>query len=131
MRLSYLVLVASSLTKALANQCCFKDGDVITFKSDIDLYLERCRLCFKSAVYADSAFVHVKDPSTSPWAQWKVINTGCFRSYIGLENPTMGTMEIGDGKIALKAYFGYYLARCNSCVPGESYPDTAIIFSKP
>jgi hypothetical protein len=31
--------------------------------------------------------------------------------------------ELEDGKIALKADNGKFVARCNSCSPGASYPD--------
>ncbi|OQR84009.1 kinase, partial [Thraustotheca clavata] len=102
------VLVASVLATIAANQCCFKDGDIVSLKSDIGLYLGRCNQCIKSEAFADSAFVNVKDPSMAPRAKWKVVNTG-------------------TGSIALQADSGNYLARCTNCAPGATYPDEAFV----
>ncbi|CAK4289423.1 unnamed protein product, partial [Aphanomyces euteiches] len=60
-------------------------------------YLSRCNNCAYGASYPDQAFVHVSDWKSAPWAQW--------------------TCEQADnGKIALKADSGKYLARCSGCV---------------
>ncbi|KAF0707609.1 hypothetical protein As57867_006562, partial [Aphanomyces stellatus] len=92
-----------------ASQCCFKDGESIFLKADTGKFLGRCNNCvLPRAAYPDSAFVHVTNPQASPWAEWKVYNTG-------------------DGKIVLKADTNNYLARCNNCAPGAAYPDEAFV----
>ncbi|KAG9401732.1 hypothetical protein AC1031_007445 [Aphanomyces cochlioides] len=69
----------------------------IALKGDLGNYLSRCNNCAAGAAYPDEAFVHVSDWRSGPWAQW--------------------TCEDADnGKIALKADSGKYLARCNNCV---------------
>ncbi|KDO35145.1 hypothetical protein SPRG_01212 [Saprolegnia parasitica CBS 223.65] len=106
-RLFLLATAASSL--AVADQCCFKDGDVISLRSDTGNYMGRCDSCVSNGAYKDSAFVHVKTPASSPWAQWTVVNTG-------------------NGKIALRADSGKYLSRCNNCAPGAAHPDEAFVY---
>ncbi|KAH9112642.1 hypothetical protein LEN26_013253, partial [Aphanomyces euteiches] len=69
----------------------------IALKGDLGNYLSRCNNCAPGASYPDEAFVHVSDWKSGPWSQW--------------------TCEDADnGKIALKADTGKYLARCNGCV---------------
>ena len=34
---------------------------------------------------------------------------------------------MSDIKIALRADSGNYLARCNNCIPGAAYPDSAFV----
>lgn len=34
---------------------------------------------------------------------------------------------MSDIKIALRADSGSYLARCNNCIPGAAYPDSAFV----
>ncbi|EQC41124.1 hypothetical protein SDRG_01103 [Saprolegnia diclina VS20] len=98
----------SAAAVVAADQCCFKDGDVISLRSDTGNYIGRCNNCVAGGAYKDSAFVHVKTPASSPWAQWTVVNTG-------------------NGKIALRADSGKYLSRCNNCAPGAAYPDEAFV----
>ncbi|KAH9182070.1 hypothetical protein AeNC1_015953, partial [Aphanomyces euteiches] len=67
-------------------------------KGDLGYYLSRCNNCAYGASYPDQAFIHVSDWKSAPWAQW--------------------TCEQADnGKIALKADTGKYIARCKGCVP--------------
>ncbi|CAK4096228.1 unnamed protein product, partial [Aphanomyces euteiches] len=69
----------------------------IALKGDLGNFLARCNNCVPGAAYPDEAFVHVSDWRSGPWAQW--------------------TCEDADnGKIALKADSGKYLARCNNCL---------------
>ncbi|OQR88590.1 cytochrome P450, partial [Thraustotheca clavata] len=158
LRPSRLVLVATTFAAVAANQCCFKDGDIITLKSDIGLHLGRCNNCIQREAYVDSAFVHVDDPNNSPWAKWTVVNTGNGKialqadsgKYLGRCNncaywaayPDEAFVhvsdwrsapwaqwkchDVGDGKIALEADSGKYLARCNNCVSG-AYPNTGMV----
>ncbi|OQR97370.1 oxidoreductase [Achlya hypogyna] len=108
-RLFALSVVAGGI--AAASQCCFKDGDVISLKSDTGNFVGRCNNCIWNEAYDDSAFVHVPSPNSAPWAQWTVVNTG-------------------NGKIALRADTGKFLARCNNCAPWAAYPDEAFVHVK-
>lgn len=83
-------------------------GIKVALKADSGKYMARCNSCIPDAAYPDSAFVHVDDVNGSPWAQWEIEN-------------------LGNGKYALKADSGKYLARCNSCIPGGAYPDSAFV----
>ncbi|CAK4454987.1 unnamed protein product [Aphanomyces euteiches] len=118
-----ILLGAFALAQTVsAATCNFREGDVIALKADTGLrhtlpdsvnfqgpinsgtpysrlgyYLSRCNNCAYGASYPDQAFVHVSDWKSAPWAQW--------------------TCEQADnGKIALKADSGKYLARCSGCV---------------
>ncbi|KAF0690783.1 hypothetical protein As57867_017795, partial [Aphanomyces stellatus] len=91
-----------------SSRCCFKDGDVLSLRSDSGKFLGRCNNCISRGAYPDSAFVHVPEPKAAPWAQWKVFNTG-------------------DGKIVLQADSNNFLARCNNCAPTAAYPDEAFV----
>lgn len=76
--------------------------------SDTGKALARCRGCGPGA-YADSASVHAKIGDA--WAKFKVYSAS-------------------NGKIALQADNGRYLARCNSCWRnGASYSDSAFVHS--
>ncbi|KAH9109249.1 hypothetical protein AeMF1_006699, partial [Aphanomyces euteiches] len=110
------------------SNCAFQDGDVIALQADSGYYATRCRNCMSygnnpdsvtlqyalnddlgyyfarcnnctsGGVYPDQAYVHVSDWKSAPWAQFT-----CEDAY--------------NGKIALKADTGKYLARCKGCVP--------------
>ncbi|ETV81041.1 hypothetical protein H257_05661 [Aphanomyces astaci] len=82
------------------------DGKLV-LQADTGKFLGRCNNCAPGAAYPDEAFVHVEDWHTSPWAQWVCV-------------------DAGNGKIALQADSGRYLARCNSCLPG-AYPNAAFV----
>ncbi|KAH9148428.1 hypothetical protein LEN26_004498, partial [Aphanomyces euteiches] len=69
----------------------------IALKGDLGNYLSRCNNCAAGAAYPDEAFVHVSDWRSGPWAQWTC-------------------EDAENGKIALKADSGKYLARCNNCL---------------
>jgi len=79
-------------------------------KSDTGNYLARCDKCIPKGAYSDSAFVHVTSQqlSSASYAQF-VLN------------------RLQNGKYTLKADTGMYLARCNECIPGGTYPDSAFI----
>ncbi|RHX96447.1 hypothetical protein DYB25_011308 [Aphanomyces astaci] len=82
------------------------DGKLV-LQADTGKFLGRCNNCAPGAAYPDEAFVHVQDWHTSPWAQWVCV-------------------DAGNGKIALQADSGRYLARCEGCIPG-AYPNTAFV----
>ena len=70
----------------------------IALKGDLGYYLSRCYNCAGEDVsYRDQAFVHVPDWKNAPYAQWTC-------------------EQAENGKIALKADSGKYLARCNNCI---------------
>ena len=83
-------------------------GDKVALKSDNGKYLARCSNCWENAAYADSAFVHVYSLSGNPWALWTPV-------------------DAGNGKWAFKGDNGKYLARCNNCVYGGAYADSAFV----
>lgn len=88
----------------------YAGGIKVTLKSDNGNYLARCNSCIPRGAYPDTAFVHVPETNVraSPWAQF--------------------TLELlSNGKYALKADSGNYLARCNGCIPGGAYQDSAFI----
>ncbi|RLO03195.1 hypothetical protein DYB28_013180 [Aphanomyces astaci] len=82
------------------------DGKLV-LQADTGKFLSRCNNCAPGAAYPDEAFVHVDDWHASPWAQWVCV-------------------DAGNGKIALQADSGRYLARCEGCIPG-AYPNTAFV----
>ncbi|OQR86307.1 cytochrome P450 [Thraustotheca clavata] len=100
-----------TVTKIQQQGCSFNDGDSITLQADTGKYVARCNGCVPNGAYPDSAFVHVSQVSGNPWAVWKVTNTG-------------------NGKLALQADNGNYLARCNGCAPGAAYPNEAFVHVK-
>jgi len=69
-------------------------------------YLSRCNSCWRRGAYPDSAFVHVKS-KFEPYAQWTAVRQP-------------------DGKWALQADTGRYLARCNGCARSSS-PNLAFV----
>ncbi|KAG9401725.1 hypothetical protein AC1031_007438 [Aphanomyces cochlioides] len=73
-------------------------GGKIVLKGDLGYYFARCNNCTPGGVYPDQAYVHVSDWKSAPWAQFT-----CEDAY--------------NGKIALKADTGKYIARCKGCVP--------------
>ncbi len=90
------------------------DNGKYAFQADSGNYLSRCNNCIPNEAYPDSAFIHVPpaELAGSPWAQF-----------------TLQLLE--NGKYALKADSGNYLARCNNCIPGAAYPDSAFIHVPP
>jgi len=84
------------------------DGHVITLQSDSGKFLGRCNNCFVGGVCSDSAFVHVDDPNNAPWARWTV-------------------KDMQNGKYALQADTGKFLARCSDCVPHAVDLDSAFV----
>ncbi|KAF0685482.1 hypothetical protein As57867_022567, partial [Aphanomyces stellatus] len=80
----------------------------IALRGDAGNYLARCNGCAPGAAYPDQAFVHVSDWHDKGWAQWT-----CY--------------DAGNGKIALQADTGKYLARCNNCIPGAAYVDQTFV----
>ena len=86
----------------------------VALRSDTGNYLARCNQCYSGAAYPDSAFVHVSadELGGAPWAIFDL-------------------QKLDNGKYALKADSGNYLARCNNCIPGAAYPDSAFIHVQP
>ncbi len=86
------------------------DNGKYALKADSGNYLARCNNCISGGAYPDSAFVHVPEAQlmSSPWAQFTL-------------------RKLSNGKYALKADSGNYLARCNNCISGGAYPDSAFV----
>ena len=83
-----------------------KDGEV-AFKSDNGMWVGMCTDCIVGGAKPDFITVHVKADKEDDIPSWSKFQVE----------------ELGNGKIALKADNGKYVARCNSCSPGASYPD--------
>ncbi len=81
------------------------------FKSDIGHYAGRCNNCIPGGAYPNSMFVHVTDLNTSPWGEFTL-------------------QLLANGKYALQADSGEYVGRCNNCVPGGAYPNSAFVHVK-
>ncbi|MEB3178822.1 MAG: hypothetical protein VKL59_07330 [Nostocaceae cyanobacterium] len=106
-----LVIVATfNFSIAPANAQTISQGCKIALQSDTGKWLSRCNNCQKVVgTNPDTATVHIAKPTAdNPYAQFQVVN-------------------VGNGKIALKADTGKYLARCNGCIVGGAYPDSATI----
>lgn len=75
---------------------------------DSGKYLAECEGCSPNGVYPDMAFIYVNRNAVehTKAAQFTLV---------ALEN----------GKYAFQASSGNYLARCNGCVMGGAYPDSA------
>lgn len=82
----------------------------VALQADDGGWLSRCNGCQKTVDnrFPDTATTHTKDPSTAPYAQFQMIN-------------------MGNGKIALKADSGKFVARCNGCIVGGTTPDSAAV----
>ncbi|OQR83689.1 cytochrome P450, partial [Thraustotheca clavata] len=104
-------IVNMNMMQMASASCTFNDGDLIALQADTGKFVARCNGCIPGGAYPDSAFVHVTQVNGNPWAVWKVTNTG-------------------NGKLALQADNGNYLARCNNCAPGAAYPDEAFVHVK-
>ena len=86
-------------------------GNKVALKGDNGKYLSRCDYCWiGEGEYPNSAFVHITSLSGNPYAMWSLVS-------------------IGNGKWALQADTGKYLARCHDCVIGEAYPDSAFVYA--
>ena len=86
------------------------DNGNYVLKADSGNYVARCNNCISGGAYPDSAFVHVKEAElmNSPWAQFAL-------------------KRLDNGKYALRADSGNYMARCNNCISGGAYPDSAFV----
>lgn len=85
-------------------------GKKIALQADTGKFFSRCGSCQNTVGSApDTVTVHVTTPTAAePWSRFDVV-------------------EVGGGKIALKADTGKYVARCNGCVVGGTQPDFAFI----
>ncbi len=84
-----------------------EDGKV-AFRSDNGKYLARCNGCIVGGAKIDALTVHVTNPRKEPWALFTIV-------------------PLKNGKVALRADTGKYVARCNGCSPGATTPDTVTI----
>ncbi len=106
-----LVVVACfSTSVSPANAQVNSSPEKVALQADTGKWLSRCRNCQRVVnVNPDTATVHINKPtSDNPYAQFEVV-------------------KVGNGKIALKADTGKYLARCNGCIVGGAYPDFVTI----
>ncbi len=105
-----VVVVTFNFSIAPANAQATSAGYKISLQADTGKWLSRCNGCQKVVgTNPDTATVHIDQPiSSNPYAQFEVFN-------------------VGNGKIALKADSGKYLARCNNCIVGGAYPDSLTI----
>ncbi|ACK66447.1 cytochrome P450 [Rippkaea orientalis PCC 8801] len=81
-------------------------GLKIALQADTGRWFTRCNNCQQTiGNNPDTVTVHVEGSvSEHPYAQFEVV-------------------DVGNGKIALKADTGKYVGRCNGCIVGGAYPD--------
>ena len=80
-------------------------GTKIALKADIGKWFSRCNNCQNTiGNNPDTITVHIDDPTNKPYAQFEIVN-------------------VGSGKIALRADTGKYAARCRNCIVNGAYPD--------
>lgn len=85
----------------------FTTGTIIALQADTGKWLSRCNNCQQTVGnnYPDTITVHIDNPdSSNPYAQFEIL-------------------DVGGGKIALKADTGKYVARCRNCIINGAYPD--------
>lgn len=85
----------------------FTTGTKIALQADTGEWLSRCNNCQQTVgnKYPDTVTVHIDNPdSSNPYAQFEIL-------------------DVGGGKIALKADTGKYVARCHNCITHGAYPD--------
>lgn len=132
----------------------------VALQSDSGAWFSRCNNCQKTVdgTLDDTITVHSKTPTVG-YAQFRLIQLGngkialkadtgkfvarCRGCIAGRGQPDFITVHVGDenppdyaqftpelltnGKYALKADTGKYLARCNGCSPGAAYPDAVTV----
>jgi len=81
-------------------------GLKIALQADTGKWFSRCSGCQQTVGNnPDTITVHIDSPvSGHPYAHFDVV-------------------DVGNGKIALKADTGKYVARCNGCIVNGAYPD--------
>ncbi|GBF79473.1 cytochrome P450 [Aphanothece sacrum] len=81
-------------------------GLKIALQADTGKWFSRCNNCQQTVNnVSDTITVHIDSPvANHPYAHFDVI-------------------DVGGGKIALKADTGKYVARCNGCIVNGAYPD--------
>ncbi|GLE08588.1 hypothetical protein PINS_up019873 [Pythium insidiosum] len=85
--------------------------NLISLRSDSGLFMARCEGCARvtNGNLVNSVTIHVPDPTGQLYAQWIV-------------------ERIDANRVALKVRdVGTYLARCNGCLVGGAYPDSAFL----
>lgn len=84
-------------------------GKKISLQADTGKFFSRCNNCQPSVngSLPDTITVHATSAAPDqPWARFEVV-------------------DVGGGKIALKADTGKFVARCNGCIVGATTPDSA------
>ncbi|KAF0683873.1 Aste57867_24099 [Aphanomyces stellatus] len=117
--------------------CIDVGGGKVALQADSGNYLARCNSCEAGGAYPDSATVHVTAYQGKPWAQWALTDLTPQKSPpplpaptpVVLPPPTQGSAcYVKDGDVVtLQSDTNNFLARCNGCIYGESYTDSAFI----
>jgi putative hemolysin len=81
----------------------------VALKADSGKYMARCNNCIPGGAYPDSAFVHAESPKPA-YAQWILKRLSRNGKY---------SIQSADSK--------KFAARCNNCIPGGAYPDSAFV----
>lgn len=76
--------------------------------SDTGKYLAECQNCSPNGISPDMAFIYVSHSAIKE-----------------TKDAQFTLVALANGKYAFQASSGYYLARCNGCVYGAAYPDSA------
>jgi hypothetical protein len=112
MQITHIGLMLSALlSPLLAPAVARAEGLQVVLQGDTGNWLGRCNACQKTVgnKIPDTATVHVKAPTAdASFARFEVV-------------------DVGNGKIALKADTGKFLARCNACIVGGTKPDFVTI----
>ena len=103
------IVLSGAVSTNTASTNVFANGTKIALQADTGKWFSRCNGCQPMADrIPDTVTVHIDDPQGLPYAQFEVV-------------------DVGNGKIALKADTGKYVARCRGCVIGAAYPDSLTI----
>ncbi|CAK4866683.1 unnamed protein product [Aphanomyces euteiches] len=125
-----ILLGAFALAQTVsATTCNFREGEVIALKADTGYYATRCRNCV-GGTELDSVSFQGPINSGTPYSYWTIVDAGdgkiALKGDLGTISPDATTASMArltptrpdNGKIALKADTGKYLARCNNCIKG-------------
>lgn len=90
------------------------DGITVALQSDIGNFMALCNGCIPNSTEPGSILVSVPEDALakSPQALFTI-------------------QKLSNGKYALQASNGNYIARCNACIPGAAYPDSIFAFVSP
>ncbi|MEM7086115.1 MAG: hypothetical protein AAF489_08030 [Bacteroidota bacterium] len=114
LKLNFTVILLLLLVVPSSTHAQFRDGDIIALRSDTGKWMTRCNNCQRAAT-SNTVTVHVSANAAS-------------------QLPTYAKFKVKlmpNGKIALQADTGKFLARCNGCLPGGPIDILTVHVSSP